>query len=672
MNDPARPELRSFDKVLVANRGEIARRILRSVRELGLRGVAVYSDADATEPHVREADEAVRIGGAAPAESYLNADRLIEAARAVGAGAVHPGYGFLSERADFAQRCLDAGLVFIGPSPQAIARMGGKIESKRIAAQAGVPVLDGFATEVLAPEALRARADALGYPLLIKASAGGGGRGMRIVHGAGELEGALASAAREARSAFGDGALLIERYLTGARHVEVQIFADQHGGAIHCFERECSIQRRHQKLIEEAPSPALDPALRARMGTAAVALARAIDYTGAGTVEFALDAGGAFYFLEMNTRLQVEHPVTEAITGLDLVRMQIEVAQGRPLAVTQEQLAMNGHAIEARLYAEDPARDFLPVSGRVALFRPPVLPGLRVDGGVETGSEVSVHYDALLAKVIAHGGTREEARRWLIRGLRSLGAGGLTTNREFLLQVLEHPNFIAGAIDTHFVDRHLPPELRHARPEAGALRAHAVAAVLYLHERRRAAGSPVPASILSGFRNNRVQPQEERFTAGDVPVRVQYVAHPDRVFAMHVDGSPLTARLIDAGADSVTAEIDNVRRRYALAQDGERLVVHGGEHCLELTRAPRFPARASAQQAGGCAAPMTGVVREVCVAIGQRVARGDVMVVLEAMKMEHRLTAQAAGVVTAVRAVAGKMVDPDDVLVVVEPDPEAE
>jgi acetyl-CoA carboxylase biotin carboxylase subunit len=658
-------------KVLIANRGEIACRIARTVRSLGMSSVAVFSDADENAPHVRACDEAVRIGPAPSAASYLDIDRLLNAARISGADAVHPGYGFLSERAEFAQRCIDAGLVFIGPTPDAIARMGSKIESKRIAAAAGVPIIEGFSAEGLAHAEVVERASALGFPLLIKASAGGGGRGMRIVRSAVEMPDALLSAEREARSAFGDGTLLVERYLEAPRHIEVQIFGDSHGNVVHLFERECSIQRRHQKVIEEAPSPALSPELRAEMGRAAVALGKAIGYTNAGTVELVLDRRGGFYFLEVNTRLQVEHPVTEAITGLDLVKLQIEVAQGKPLTLTQHELTFSGHAIEARLYAEDPARQFLPAAGKVALYAEPVLPGLRIDSGVERGSEVSVHYDPMLAKVIAIGATREEARHKLIRALRAYGVGGLPTNREFLVRVLSHVAFAAKDTHTHFIEQHMssPAGSELAPPEA-VVRAHAVAATLFLYAARRAEGSPVPASVPSGFRNNPWRTQEERFTLDGRAIAVGYAVRPSGAFEIEIDGSSFTARIVEVSAEGVVAEIDGLQRRYAIArvetEQMERLVVHAAELCLDLERVPRLPRRTAAQVVGGCVAPMTGVVRKLAVAKGDRVRKGDLLLMLEAMKMEHRLLAQSDGVVTEVRVREGQMVDPDDVLVIVD------
>jgi acetyl-CoA carboxylase biotin carboxylase subunit len=442
-------------KVLVANRGEIALRVIRACDEAGIAAAAVYSDADERAPHVLAAKQALRLGPAPPVESYLCIPRIIEAARLAGADAVHPGYGFLAESEAFATACADAGLIFIGPPPSAIAAMGSKISARRLMERAGVPVVPGETPADQSDAAIEAAARRAGFPLLVKASAGGGGKGMRTVRRDVELAAAIAGARREARAAFGDGTLYVERLIARPRHVEIQVFADAHGGAVHLFERDCSTQRRHQKIIEESPSPALTPALRARMGEAAVAAARAVDYRNAGTVEFLLEGEGQdarFYFLEMNTRLQVEHPVTEAVTGVDLVRAQLHVASGHPLPWRQSDLVQRGHAIECRVYAEDPSAGFLPQAGRVLLFRPPVRPGVRVDAGVVEGSDVSVRYDPMIAKVIAHAETREAAIARMRAALQEFRILGLPTNIAFLLAVIDSPAFRAGRVDTGYLD----------------------------------------------------------------------------------------------------------------------------------------------------------------------------------------------------------------------------
>jgi len=661
-------EHRRIEKVLVANRGEIARRVFRTLRRMGIASVAVYSDADAQAAHVRDADEAVRIGPAPSLESYLDSERIVGAAAAAGADAVHPGYGFLSENAGFAACCAAAGLTFIGPPASAIEQMGSKLGARAIMAQAGVPVVPGVSGAGMSDQALTEQARRLGLPVLIKASAGGGGKGMRLVRDAAALPAALAAARREAQRAFGDDSLLLERYFDAPRHVELQILGDAHGRLVHLFERECSIQRRFQKVIEEAPSVAVDAALRARMGAAAVAAGKAIGYTGAGTVEFLLDRDGEFYFLEVNTRLQVEHPVTEAITGLDLVELQIRIAQGEPLPFDQDGVRISGHAVEARLYAEDASADFLPATGRLALWQPAAIPGVRYDSGVEAGSEVTVHYDPLLAKIIAHAPTRAAAGERLIAALQRLGVGGVTTNREFLIAVLAHPAYAAGEIDTHFIERHLPAQARAPRRDPAADRVHAIVAALDGHAQRRRKGGPLPPSIPSGWRNNRWRRQDATYRIGGEPIEVRYVAEPGGWFDLEVGGQASRVLVGAADEQAIEVEIDGVRRRFAVARQGDRVFLHGPLGSAELSEVPRFAARGTDDTVGGCLAPMPGIVRQVLVAVGDRVEKGTVMVVLEAMKMEHPLIAQAPGTVKEVRVAVGEMVDPDAVMVVIEPE----
>jgi acetyl-CoA carboxylase biotin carboxylase subunit len=443
-------------RLLIANRGEIARRIIRACRELAIETVAVYSDADAGAPHVSEADRSVRIGAAPARDSYLNIENIISAAQSSGADAVHPGYGFLSERAPFARACESAGLIFVGPPASALEKMGSKTGARVLMTAAGVPVVPGETSVDQSDGALRAAAERVGFPLLVKPAAGGGGIGMKAVREPAALSEALAAARREAHASFGNDSLYVERLIERPRHVEIQVFGDAHGNTVHVFERECSAQRRHQKVIEESPCPALSPAVRRRMGAAAIAAARAVGYRNAGTCEFLLEGGGddaAFYFLEMNTRLQVEHPVTECVTGVDLVHAQLRVASGEPLPFTQDALSQRGHAIECRIYAEDPAHGFIPQAGSILLYREPQGPGIRIDSGVKAGSEVSVHYDPMLAKLIAHAANREEARRRAANALREYAVLGIRTNIPFLLQILEHPQFVHASIDTGFLDR---------------------------------------------------------------------------------------------------------------------------------------------------------------------------------------------------------------------------
>jgi acetyl-CoA carboxylase biotin carboxylase subunit len=484
-----------FSKVLIANRGEIALRVIRACRELGIASVAVYSEADARAPHVREADEAVLVGPAPSSESYLRGDAIIAAARRVGAEAIHPGYGFLSEREWFARAVRDAGLVFVGPSAEAIAAMGSKTAARALAIAAGTPVVPGTTAALRdAAEAERV-AEEFGYPILLKAAAGGGGKGMRVVNRPDELAGALASAQREARNAFGDDAVYVEKYIVGPRHVEIQVLGDHHGTMLHLGERECSVQRRHQKMIEEAPSVAVSPELRARMGAAAVAAARAAGYTNAGTCEFLLDADGAFYFLEMNTRIQVEHPVTELVTGIDLVQWQLRIASGERLPFSQESITPNGWAIECRITSEDPANGFLPSTGRVQYLHVPSGPGVRWDGGIETGSEISLHYDPMLAKLIVSAPDRAQAIARMHRALLELTIEGVDTSRDFHLRVMEDDEFRAGAIEIQWLERRLASLAATKAPADSVVRAALAAALLAERDRntRRASPSGAPA-----------------------------------------------------------------------------------------------------------------------------------------------------------------------------------
>ena len=523
-----------FSKVLVANRGEIAWRVMRTARAMGYRTVAVYSDADREAPHVAFADEAVRIGPPPVGESYLSIERVLEAARASGADAVHPGYGFLSENEAFATACEAAGLVFIGPPPAAIAAMGNKAAAKRRMIEAGVPCVPGYQGAAQDDATLETEALRIGLPVMVKAAAGGGGRGMRLVTRAEDLLEAIRTARTEAESAFGSGELILEKAVVDARHVEIQIFADSHGNVIHLGERDCSVQRRHQKVVEEAPSPAVDADLRRRMGAAAVAAAKAIGYRGAGTVEFLLGGDGAFYFLEMNTRLQVEHPVTEAITGQDLVAWQLRVAAGEPLPLTQEQVAFSGHAIEVRLYAEDAYAGFLPQTGRIDVWRPAGGAGVRIDHGMKDGLSISPFYDPMIAKVIAHGATREEARKRLVLALRETVVLGPITNRHFLVRLLDHPAFAAGEATTAFLDR-------HDFPGPAISDAHWQAAAVLLW---RAAADRWPAP-LRGWRNSNPEPTPVRLAAGGSE-RLLLVTGSEPVdpsIRHHIDGDDIVVDL---------------------------------------------------------------------------------------------------------------------------------
>ena len=655
-----------IQKLLIANRGEIARRIMRTCREMGIATVAVFSEPDRGAPFVREADEAVPLGGATPAESYLRADAIVAAAERAGADAVHPGYGFLAESAGLARAVRKRGLVWVGPPPEAIEAMASKLEAKRVLAAAGVPVLPSEGTSGLGEAELAAAAARLGWPVLVKAALGGGGKGMAVVRGPGELAGAVAAARRVARAAFGDGTVFLEPYLDAPRHVEVQILGDAHGQVVHLGERECSIQRRYQKVIEEAPSPAVSPELREAMSAAAVAAGKAIGYTGAGTVEFLLAPDGRFFFLEVNTRLQVEHPVTELVWGLDLVRLQLLVAQGEPLPEEVTAARPRGHAIEARLYAEDPRRRFVPAAGTLHRFRIPGGPGLRVDAGVEDGSEVSPHYDPLLAKVIAHAPTRGEAAARLAAALAAAQIHGVATNRDLLVRTLRHPAFLAGQTDTHFLDRHGLDALAAPLAGAEAERAHAVAAALAAQAARRAR-APVLRTIPSGWRNNPSQLQEAAFQGEHGPVRVGYRLGRGGL-ELAVDGVPWPgARLGACTPELVELELDGVRRRYHVHEVDGTWYVDSPLGSSALRAEPRLPEpAAAAEPAGHLASPLPGTVLRVAVAPGDRVEAGAELAVVEAMKMEHRVTAPRAARVAEVLVRPGEQVTAGRALVVLE------
>ena len=652
-----------IEKLLVANRGEIARRIFRTCRTMGIATVAVYSEPDRDAPFVAEADEGIALGGATPAESYLRIDALVDAARRSGADAVHPGYGFLAENADFARAVGEAGLLWVGPPPEAIETMGSKLRSKELVADAGVPTLDSIDLTGLDEAEIREAAERIGYPVLVKASAGGGGKGMRIVSDPGNLIDAVEGARRESAAAFGDDTVFVEHYLEAPRHIEIQIFADTHGTTVSLFERECSIQRRHQKIIEEAPSPALTPELRERMGKAAVAAAEAVGYLGAGTVEF-LFQGGDFWFLEMNTRLQVEHPVTEEITGLDLVRLQLLVASGHPLPPEAREPTMTGHAVEARLYAEDATKGFLPVTGVLDRFR--FEPGIRVDTGVEDGSEISIHYDPMIAKVIAWAPTREEATARLANALRQAEIHGLVTNRELLVRILRHPEFVAGTFDTHFLERHDPALLARPLPDAEEERLAAVAAALCAQEARRREAT-VQRTIPSGWRNSPSQPQRVTFEGPSGEIQVGYRFVPRTGLIVEVDGEALPdVRPISASPDRVGLEIGGHLRWYRVHRVGTAHHVDGPAGYSRLVERPRFPEAEIEELPGSLHAPMPGKIVKVLVSEGDRVSEGDVLVVLEAMKMEHTLRAPHDGVVSSVQAGPDDQVDAEQVLVVVD------
>ena len=644
--------LKPIDTLLVANRGEIACRVMRTAKAMGIQTVAVHSGIDANARHVREADLAVNLGGAKPADSYLRIDALIAAAQASGAQAIHPGYGFLSENAGFARAIEAAGLIFLGPPASAIDAMGSKSAAKALMEAANVPLVPGYHGEAQDVETFRAASNAIGYPVLLKAAAGGGGKGMKVVERESELAEALASAQREAQSSLGDSRMLVEKYVLKPRHVEIQVFADQHGNCLYLNERDCSIQRRHQKVVEEAPAPGLSAELRRAMGEAAVKAAQAIGYVGAGTVEFLLDERGDFFFMEMNTRLQVEHPVTELITGLDLVAWQIRVARGEALPITQEQVPLIGHAIEVRLYAEDPDNDFLPATGTLALYREANAgPGRRVDSGVSEGDEVSPFYDPMLGKLIAWGENREEARLRLLAMLKETCVSGVRTNLAFLTRVLAHPAFANAELDTGFIPRHeaqLLPPVTDLPAEFWQLAAEAFVQSETPLQRHDDYHSP-------WARNNGLRlglPAET-----DLHLSCQNERQIVRL--RHASASTVQLQ-----GESLSVERDGLRQQHLAIRRGDSLYLHYAGELRSIQRVdPIAEVEASHQHHGGLTAPMNGSIVRVLVEAGQQVEAGTALVVLEAMKMEHSIRAPHAGTVKALYCSEGEMVSEGAVLV---------
>ncbi|MGY2399778.1 acetyl/propionyl/methylcrotonyl-CoA carboxylase subunit alpha [Pseudomonas sp. SDO5271_S396] len=626
----------AFSKILIANRGEIACRLQRTAQALGYRTVAVYSDADAQALHVQMADEAVRIGPAPVQQSYLDMPAILAAAKITGADAVHPGYGFLSENPDFARACQDAGLTFIGPGVEAIELMGSKRQSKLAMLEAGVPCIAGYQGSAQDDATLQTEAERIGYPLMIKASAGGGGRGMRLVHSADQLPEQLRTARSEALNAFGSDELILEQALIDPRHVEIQIFGDSHGNLIYLGERDCSIQRRHQKIIEEAPCPVMTPALRQAMGEAALKAGRAVNYVGAGTVEFLLDRNGHFYFLEMNTRLQVEHPVTELITGLDLVHWQLQIAAGQPLPLTQQEVSLSGHAMEVRLYAEDPAQGFLPQTGDVLRWEPAA--GVRLDHGVCEGQRISPFYDPMLGKLIAHGATREGARRKLLRAVEDTVLLGVTSNQRLLVDLLKHPDFIEGEFSTGLIAEHFS---EIPRPQATAEQLSLAAALFYQHSANR------NAQGLAGWSNAVRTPWTCRLEAND---------------EIHRADASAVSELSTDGRHAIVV-LNGVRRRIAYHLDGDQLWLPG----LKVTNRTQQAASRQAEAGSGMVkAPMDGAIVDVRVSAGESVTQGQLLLVLEAMKMEHPLKAGVSGRVKTVQVMAGDQVRNRQVLLEIE------
>lgn len=633
-----------FSKVLVANRGEIAVRVMQTAKAMGYQTVAVYSDADRHARHVQEADEAVYIGASKVSESYLSIAKIIEACKKTGADAVHPGYGFLSENTEFAQACIDNQITFIGPTASAIELMGSKRLSKIAMIKAGVPCVPGYEDERQDLEYLATQAEQIGFPLMVKASAGGGGRGMRLVQQASELIEALQTARSEAENAFGSGELILEKAVIAPRHVEIQVFGDTHGNYVYLFERDCSIQRRHQKVVEEAPCPVMTPELRQQMGEAAVAAAKACAYVGAGTVEFLLDASGAFYFLEMNTRLQVEHPVTELITGLDLVEWQLRVANGEQLPLQQRELTLTGHAIEVRLYAEDPRQDFLPQTGQVLSWKPATLPNVRIDHGMLTTDEVSPFYDPMVAKVIAYGKTREDAIRLLARAVDDCVLLGVNSNKQFLVNLLRHPIVVAGDTNTAFIQQHFQDD-SSLHKQVLSLESLAIAAALFSQSKGTAAwqtglGVPLPFKLKYDDQNIQLQ-----------------LSSVNNTFTVQLCEQTVSIEVVEKTAEQLIYLLNGVRRRVRYVLDGEQLYLDQNNGNVVIRNVTyTAPEVADVAGDGKIRAPMDGAVVNILVNKGDQVMKGQTLLVLEAMKIQQQIKADVDGVVEEVLGQQGQQV----------------
>lgn len=645
--------------LLIANRGEIACRIIRSCRKLGIRSVAVYSEADQEAPHVKMADTAVFIGSSEVNASYLNQDKLIEAARRSGANAIHPGYGFLSENAGFAKRVIQEGLIWVGPNPEAIDQMGSKSNAKGIAVAHDVPVIPGYKGEDQSEERLISEAEKIGFPILLKAAAGGGGKGMRIVHEPSALRESIQGAKREALSAFGNDELLIEKYFPSSRHIEIQIFGDKHGNAVHLLERECTVQRRYQKIFEESPSPVLLPETREKMGAAAVRLAKALNYDNAGTVEF-IFYNNEFYFLEVNTRLQVEHPVTEAITGLDLVEMQIRSAEGYPLAVKQEDIRAHGYAIECRLYAEDPGNGFLPGSGTVSEWIPFEAEGLRYDSGVEPGSEISIYYDPMISKVTAWAQDRITAIKRLEYALRKTVCSGLPTNQKFLIDVLGRDDFKAGYYDTHYIENRLSAQELAFLSEESVIKA--VLASVAVKSLSELSGRKILKALPHGWRNNFYAPQTASFSFRDRIIPASYMYRGDRL-EISINGAEYITLPMLQPDGTLHLEINGMLETFRVSVEGNRFFVHHFNHpqiFLELQ--DRFPDVSKSEEAGGYVSPMPATVVKVLVQKGDAVKNGQSLIILSSMKMENTVSASEDGTVEDIFVAEGENIEAGRIL----------
>ncbi len=652
--------------ILIANRGEIASRIIRTCKKMGIQSIAVFSDADSEGLFVQEADIAVHIGENSPSASYLNQEKIIAVAQAHGADAIHPGYGFLSENATFAKRCAAANIIFIGPHPTAIEAMGSKSKAKSIMQAHGVPVIPGYQGEDQSTKRLIKEAKAIGFPLLLKATAGGGGKGMRIVHKAADLEQNIAAAKREAQSAFGDDELIIERYIAKGRHIEFQIFGDQQGNAIHILERECTIQRRYQKVLEESPSPVLDEHLRTKMGEAAVKAAKALNYDNAGTVEFIFDDRTQdFFFLEVNTRLQVEHPVSEEITGLDLVELQIEVAEGNPLPLSQAEVKSKGYAIEARLYAEDPSNDFLPATGTVHWWEVPKVEGLRMETAIQSGSAISIHYDPMIAKIIIWDKTRRAAHRKMSYTLQHLKCLGLTTNQDFLLHLFKQEAIQKGEYDTHYIQNHFDPNTFNQK-STHHLALAAISTTLsdwYERDQNRTLLRHIP----SAWRNNRYMAQQVSYLYGEEELQVAYNALSKNQFECEFGEQKYVVDFVSVEKNTLSIQIDGVQYKVAIVKKGFERFIHSPETgTIHLVKKERFPSKAVTKIEGGYEAPMPSQIIKILVKEGQEVKVDDALMIISSMKMENTISAEKDGKVTEIYAQEGQNVEAGFLLLKIE------
>ena len=651
--------MKTIKKILIANRGEIAVRVIRTASAMGIKTVAVFSDADANALFVAKADEAVAIGGTHASDSYLNQDKIIAAAKLSGADAIHPGYGFLSENASFSKRCKDEGIIFIGPAAEVIEVMGSKIGAKEIMKKAGVPVVPGYNGADQTPERFKKEATTIGFPVLLKASAGGGGKGMRIVHKADELDAAVEGASREALKSFSDGSLLMEKYFSSAKHIEFQIFGDEHGNYTHLFERECSLQRRYQKVIEESPSPSLSADLKKKMGDAAVAAARSIKYTNAGTVEFILDKEGNFYFLEVNTRLQVEHPVTEETTGLDLVQLQIEVAQGQPLKVSSESITQHGHSIQCRVCAEDPENNFFPATGDILYWSEPALTGLRYDSGVKSGSKIDVYYDSLIAKVISYAETRTAAISRMYNALDKMSILGINSNKDFLKELLQNKSFVDGSFDTKLIEREYSNYKNVA--DESAINEMAIAAMLYHWNKQRA--SEVFSPSLNGWRNIFYQSQFYELELSGSKIKVEYRYTGQQKFEIKIASKNLQAELVSICGHTISCIINTQRKNYFIAANDNDVFIHHPETgTFRFAQVPRFVEPGSAVVKGGYISPMPGEIVRVLVKPGEHVKSGKGLLVMSSMKMETTIEAHTDGEVEEVFVAEKAFVEANTVL----------